>query len=563
MATLSPATDDLAPLKQSLGDLLAAHRADAGLTQQQLADNIGYSRVTVATAESGHRQPAESFWDRCDHALGAEGELSRAYRQLATARHDRKQEAARRQQSLRDARVAERRVRVGAAPLIDVEQHTEASISRMPSGSLPSLMGGFTSAPETGPGPFRSPTPSSPVPGAAPVAPTLRRLAPGDDPGEAWRSPIPGGRFFDGSSIDVVTCRATDDAQVVAAAPDGLADARLLRGSARGLLLCVVETEAGDSLYGLDTRTVRRRLARAPAGTRLAVPRAYAVDDLTLGLIWAVANLDESLLGDDALLAGHRQRLAGYESFTRSAVSRDDAEGLSAVSRMWLGSDFCARHIARHAEGFAEAPAFWTRERNGEEASSWLLFSHKVDYLRRLAERFGSAGPSRTFCVPTDAVEGSPRFERVLLLLAAALMESFGVRVEVCADLAYTGVEGFVLDPRRRAIVANWVGADGIWHVDVTDRLPALRDYSDINADARARSVIAAPTASGRIRAFADYLDLPWGWLTRRCAQLGEYGLAGFAEPRSRLLSVAGVDRACRYIGELDPAANPYAAAVS
>jgi hypothetical protein len=67
----------------------------------------------------------------------------------------------------------------------------------------------------------------------------------------------------------------------------------------------------------------------------------------------------------------------------------------------------------------------------------------------------------------------------------------------------------------------------------------------------------------GRVRAFADYLDLPWGWLTRRCAQLGEYGLAGFAEPRSRLLSVAGVDRACRYVGELDPAANPYAAAVS
>src|SRR5882672_3604384 len=125
MATSSLATDDLEPFKQSLGGLLAAQRAAAGWTQQKLADNIGYSRVTIGTAEAGHRQPAESFWDRCDRALGAGGELSRAYGQFATARHNRKQDAARRQQSLRDAHVAQRRVRVGAAPFVDVEQQTE------------------------------------------------------------------------------------------------------------------------------------------------------------------------------------------------------------------------------------------------------------------------------------------------------------------------------------------------------------------------------------------------------------------------------------------------------
>src|SRR6266545_3746919 len=97
------------------------------------------------------------------------------------------------------------------------------------------------------------------------------------------------------------------------------------------------------------------------------------------------------------------------------------------------------------------------------------------------------------------------------MLLAAALMESFAIRIDVCADPEYAAVEGFVLDPRRRAIVANWVDADGIWHVGVTTDRPTIRGYHDITGHAR----------------------------------------AGLAEPRSRLLSITGVDRACRYLGEL------------
>jgi len=219
---------------------------------------------------------------------------------------------------------------------------------------------------------------------------------------------------------------------------------------------------------------------------------------------------------------------------------------------MWLGSDFCARHILRHTERFTDLPMFWTREQHGEEASTWLLFAHKFDYLRRVTARFGStAGLARAFCIPTEAVSGSPRFERIMLLLAGALMESFGVRVDVCQEPEYAGVEGFVLGAQRRAIVANWVGADGIWYVDVTDRRPALREYGDVGGYAREHSVTAAPTAGGRLRAFADYLGLDWEWLTRRCAELGEYGVAGIAGPRSRLLSTEGADRACRYLGGL------------
>jgi hypothetical protein len=147
-------------------------------------------------------------------------------------------------------------------------------------------------------------------------------------------------------------------------------------------------------------------------------------------------------------------------------------------------------------------------------------------------------------------VTGSPRCERVLLLLAVAQMESFGVRTEVNPDSDFVAVEGFVLDDRR-AIVANWVDAAGVWHVDVTNRPSVLREYADIAGHAAARSVTTATTSASRVRAFAEYLGLDWTWLTSRCTELGECGTAGLIAPWSRLLSTIGVDRACRYLGDL------------
>ena len=103
------AADELGPLRRTLGDLLAAHRAAVRLTQKQLGDAIGYSRVTVATAESGHRQPAAEFWVRGDDVLGAGGELTRAYQQLADVRSQRRREVAEREQVERSARAASSR----------------------------------------------------------------------------------------------------------------------------------------------------------------------------------------------------------------------------------------------------------------------------------------------------------------------------------------------------------------------------------------------------------------------------------------------------------------------
>jgi hypothetical protein len=46
----------------------------------------------------------------------------------------------------------------------------------------------------------------------------------------------------------------------------------------------------------------------------------------------------------------------------------------------------------------------------------------------------------------------------------------------------------------------------------------------------------------------AVYFDLDIAWLAQRCADLAEYGAAGIVQPRSRLLSLDGVDQACRFL---------------
>jgi len=99
--------DDLAPFRQTLADLLAALRKEADLTQQQVADRLGYSRATVAGAETGHRQPGEAFWAGCDDLLAPGAQLRSAYAQLAAARCERARRLARQAELDREVRVAE------------------------------------------------------------------------------------------------------------------------------------------------------------------------------------------------------------------------------------------------------------------------------------------------------------------------------------------------------------------------------------------------------------------------------------------------------------------------
>jgi DNA-binding XRE family transcriptional regulator len=62
--------------RREAGRLLAVYRRDQGLTQEQLARAVGYSRATVAGVEGGHHSASEDFWRRCDAALAGEGALA-------------------------------------------------------------------------------------------------------------------------------------------------------------------------------------------------------------------------------------------------------------------------------------------------------------------------------------------------------------------------------------------------------------------------------------------------------------------------------------------------------
>jgi transcriptional regulator with XRE-family HTH domain len=487
---------DVEPAAAQLAEEIRRRRLAADLSHAQLGAKIGYSRQYVSLAERPRKGlPSADLVRALDHGLGADGALLGLREEAETAKQ------------------ARRRSRTGA------------------------LVAGM-SIPVPGP-------PSAGVPG---LALDTGRSSEGEVAVQA-----PAGRFFTGTEIAARAYPASDDGRILATVPTGFVDDPFLRRPRRGLVVGVTEGDGhGPGLFGLDTRQARRRLAGTPDQARLLMSRAYALDDLTLGIIWAVANLDEALLDDDGSLDDSRGQLAVYERLPRSAAGREIAGDLAPVSQMWLGSQFCASHILRHTEKLTDIPAFWTREQRGEEASTWLLFAHKYAYLRQSGgARPGSdTAPTRAFCIPPSAVADSSRPERIMLLLAMALMESFGITVNVTAEPEYAAVPGFVFDGHRHAIVANWVGTDGIWQVDVTDTSPLLREFADATGYARAHSIAAAETPDERLRALAEYLDLDWAWLVRRCAELGEYGSSGIAQPRSRLLSTDGVDQACRFLAQ-------------
>lgn len=467
-------------------------RDEAKLSHQKLAAEIGYSRQYLSLAERVNRNlPSKELVAALDARFSAGGELI----------------------ALRTRAVAEQRERRRA--VFNTAVHPPVAVLSSRNALLAEVLNGLSN--------------------------------------RGFSLDLPAGRFVAGSTIVGESYPARDDGRVVTSVPPSFPNSPLLRRPVRGMVVGVTDDSNGQRFFGLDNRVARARAAKAVEGAPLLIPHAYELDDLTLGVLWAVANYDDALLDDDNGLADRQPALRAFSHDARSSGGRELGADLSEASRMWLGSDFCARHILRHVDVLEDVPAFWTREQRGEEASTWLLFTHKHLYLSRTAALFRSAGtaPTRSFCVPRESVAASGRPERVLLLLSVALMECSGIRVEVCAEPEYSAIQGFALDQRRRAIVANWVGGDGIWQVDVTGHRPLLREFADAQGYATAHSVIAGPTPAARLRAFADYLDLDWNWLTRRCAELGDYGTAGLASPRSRLLSTAALDRACRFVGGL------------
>jgi transcriptional regulator with XRE-family HTH domain len=85
--------------KRALGEKLAKWRNARGLTQLALAGRVPISRTTVAGVEGGRQCPDRIFWQRCEIALSAGGELLAGYDDYRRLKqfHDRqKAEAAQR-----------------------------------------------------------------------------------------------------------------------------------------------------------------------------------------------------------------------------------------------------------------------------------------------------------------------------------------------------------------------------------------------------------------------------------------------------------------------------------
>ncbi|MEV4515182.1 helix-turn-helix transcriptional regulator [Dactylosporangium sp. NPDC049525] len=94
--------------KQALGRKLADCREAADLNQHQLAPLIQYTRSTIANAETGHSTTSRAFWQRCDEALSADGDLLRSYDELKTLARTQQAEHARALEAKRVAKFHQR-----------------------------------------------------------------------------------------------------------------------------------------------------------------------------------------------------------------------------------------------------------------------------------------------------------------------------------------------------------------------------------------------------------------------------------------------------------------------
>ena len=276
---------------------------------------------------------------------------------------------------------------------------------------------------------------------------------------------------------------------------------------------------------------------------------SYSLGDLSAGLLWAMANLEDSLLQDDAALDSTRQQLRTYEALPGSAVSREAAPDLSAISRLWLGSEFSARHVLANSRDLASSSVFWTSEHCGEEASMWLFFRHKLTYLYETVRVMPPGEPLvRNFCVPQSVIEQSGRSERILLLLAVTLMEALGIEVRIVDEPDLLDTEGFVLFSDG-ALVADWLTGSSLWHVDRLTDARSIRALREKVHFAEERSILAsAANAQERLKLLAVYLGIDWAWITLEADRLLEADLRGLIRPRSRLVSPDGVETALVFL---------------
>ncbi|GAA0597361.1 hypothetical protein GCM10009534_34670 [Kribbella sandramycini] len=363
-------------------------------------------------------------------------------------------------------------------------------------------------------------------------------------PSAIERVTVPGGRSYFGAEISAhYSAVEHQQTNLLLVEPDAEMLAGLGRPDRRTL---VVAVDRDRRHYVVDGRRFMDRASRSDG--LQAVPAANVVDDLSLGIIWATTNADAALLADDAQLERSQAYVAHQEAQRDSRGDVDEVPALNRVASLWLGSYFCSRHIVRHLDAIGGDPLFWTREQRGEEAAAWLLWAHKFDYLRGTWRRFSTM--RRAFCIPESEVKESAGYERVLFLLAMALMEAFDIQIELSGEPDHARVEGFVL--ADQAIVANWLGSPGLWSVEASASPARVSTYRQLAGQVAGESLTSQPTPLGRLAAAAEYLGVPWEWFRRRCTELAAVGVDDICHPRSRLVSTRGLNTAISYIAHLD-----------
>ncbi len=71
---------------RTFGAELRRRRAQAGLTQRELAERVRYSRETVAAVERGRRYATRQLALRCDEVLATDGVLGRLWPRVESVR---------------------------------------------------------------------------------------------------------------------------------------------------------------------------------------------------------------------------------------------------------------------------------------------------------------------------------------------------------------------------------------------------------------------------------------------------------------------------------------------
>ncbi|MER6917068.1 hypothetical protein ABT354_35955 [Streptomyces sp. NPDC000594] len=230
-------------------------------------------------------------------------------------------------------------------------------------------------------------------------------------------------------------------------------------------------------MYALDSAFARQVTGRALPPAGLLIPRAYRVDDLTYGLLWALTVVDDALQADDRALRAQVPVVHALASRPRAAMTAGSVPSLSRAGGMWLGSEAGARHLTTRITAADGPVRMWLAAQNGEQTCGWLLFPARRMLLRHLAP----AGGTAVLNLPETAVKDSEPWERVLLMLTAAFFEHHGQAVRITTETADTGVDEFVI-AGGRAHIAHWTpspAADILWHTETMPDTAATQPFTD------------------------------------------------------------------------------------